>query len=157
MIAARIAPDLRTLVVGSPAYSGRAPLLMTPQDLQHHDCIAMRLPAHGGLLCWNFARSNRTVVFHPTGRLVFNRSDLIVWAALAGHGLAWLPEDLVRPHLDAGRLVTALDAWTMTYPGYHLYYAGRRSSPALAHVVAALREGFDAGRGDVASTIASTR
>jgi DNA-binding transcriptional LysR family regulator len=73
------------------------------------------------------------------GRLVFNQSDLIVAAALAGHGLAWVPDDIVAKQLIAGRLIIALDDWAITYPGYHLYYASRRASPALALVVEALR------------------
>ncbi len=60
-------------------------------------------------------------------------------AAAAGNGLAWLPEDMAREHLDAGWLVTTLDDWEITFPGYHLYYASRRSSSALSLVVDALR------------------
>ncbi|WP_414648901.1 LysR substrate-binding domain-containing protein [Collimonas sp.] len=53
--------------------------------------------------------------------------------------MAWLPDDMVREHLAAGRLVTTLDEWEITFPGYHLYYASRRSSSALSLVVDALR------------------
>ena len=140
MIAVRIAPDMRIAVVGSPAYFSRRPKLRTPQDLADHDCIGLRLPTHGGLLAWEFKRGRRTMNAHVKGRLVFNQNELIVQAALGAHGLAWLPEDLVREHIEAGRLLTTLDDWSITYPGYHLYYASRRSSPALALVVEALRQ-----------------
>lgn len=60
-------------------------------------------------------------------------------AAVAGNGLAWLPDDMVREQLAAGLLVTTLDDWEITFPGYHLYYASRRSSLALSLVVDALR------------------
>jgi DNA-binding transcriptional LysR family regulator len=140
MIAVRIAPDMRIVVVGSPAYFDLHPKPHSPQDLADHDCINLRLPTHGGLLTWEFKHGQRTVNAHVKGRLVFNQSDLIVEAALAGNGLAWVPEDLVRQHVVGGRLMTALDDWSMTYPGYHLYYASRRSSPALALVVDALRD-----------------
>jgi len=76
---------------------------------------------------------------HVTGRLVFNGSNLIVDAAVTGHGLAWVPEDIVAEYVAAGRLMKVLDDWAITYPGYHLYYASRRASPALALVVEALR------------------
>lgn len=72
-------------------------------------------------------------------RHVFNGSDLMVAAALTGHGLIWVPEDIVGEHVAAGRLLKLLDDWAMTYPGYHLYYASRRASPALPLVVEALR------------------
>ena len=139
MIAVRMAPDMRTVVAGSPPYFKRRPPPSRPQDLTEHDCIGMRLPTHGGLLNWEFKRRGKSVNVHVTGRLVFNNSELMVAAALAGHGLTWVPDDVVGQHVAAGRLVTVLDDWAMTYPGYHLFYASRRASPALALVVEALR------------------
>lgn len=139
MIALRIAPDMRMVVVGSPAYLARRPSPQTPQELSGHDCIGLRLPTYGGLLTWEFKHGERVTTAHVKGRLVFNRSDLMADAAVAGNGLAWLPDDMVREHLEAGRLETVLDDWEISFPGYHLYYASRRSSPALAHVIDALR------------------
>jgi DNA-binding transcriptional LysR family regulator len=139
MIAVRMAPDMRMAVVGSPEYFARHPRPRAPQDLTEHDCIRLRLPTHGGYLNWEFKRRGRSVNAQVTGRLVFNASDLIVAASLAGHGLAWIPDDLVAAHVAAGRLMSVLEEWAATYPGYHLYYASRRASPAVALVVEALR------------------
>jgi DNA-binding transcriptional LysR family regulator len=139
MIAVRMAPDMRMAVVGSPAYLARQRRPTTPQDLTGHDCIRQRLPTHGGLMNWEFKRRGRSVIAHVAGRLVFNGSNLIVEAAATGHGLIWVPEDIVAEHVAAGRLIKVLDDWAITYPGYHLYYASRRASPALALVVEALR------------------
>ncbi len=140
MIAARMAPDMRMAVVGSPDYFERRPGPRVPQDLTEHDCIGLRLPSHGGLMKWEFERRAKTISAHVSGRLAFNASDLIIAAALAGHGLAWVPVDTVEEHIVAGRLLSALDNWAATFPGYHLYYASRRASPALALVVDALRQ-----------------
>lgn len=140
MIAVRIAPDMRLVVVGAPSYFEGRGEPRTPHELSDHDCIGLRLPTHGGLLTWEFRHAERNMAVHVKGRLVFNRNDLIVEAALGGHGMAWLPEDQVREHIDAARLKTVLDDWTIAFPGYHLYYASRRSSPALSLVVDALRE-----------------
>jgi DNA-binding transcriptional LysR family regulator len=61
-------------------------------------------------------------------------------AALAGAGLAYLPEGLVRPHISKGRLKRVLEDWCPAYPGYHLYYPSRRQpSAAFSLVVDALR------------------
>ena len=139
MIALRIAPDMRMVVVGSPAYFERHPPPQTPQELSEHDCIGLRLPTYGGSLAWEFKHGERTSTVNVEGRLVFNRSDLMTDAAVAGNGLAWLPDDMVREQLAAGLLVTTLDDWEITFPGYHLYYASRRSSLALSLVVDALR------------------
>lgn len=140
MIAVRIAPDMRLVVVGSPAYFARHGRPKTPQDLTEHDCIGLRLPSHGGLLPWEFKRRGKSVNTHVTGRLVFSASDMVLAAALGGHGLAWVPDDAAREHLAAGRLVSVLDDWSQTFPGYHAYYATRRASPALGLVVEALRQ-----------------
>ena len=139
MIAVRIAPDMRMAVVGSPDYFSQRPRPSTPQDLIKHDCIGLRLASHGGLMRWEFTRRRKTVNAHVTGRLVFNSSELIVAAALSGHGLAWLPLDLVEEHVASGRLKSVLDEWAITYAGYHAYYATRRASPAVMLVVDALR------------------
>lgn len=140
MIAVRIAPDMRLVVVGSPGYFKRRARPLTPQDLTEHDCICMRLPSHGGLLPWEFKRRGKSLNAHVTGRLVFNASDMVVAAALGGHGLAWAPADAVEQHLISGRLVTVLDDWSQTFPGYHAYYANRNSSPVVGLVIEALRQ-----------------
>ena len=139
MIAVRIAPDMRMAVVGSSEYFSRHPRPITPQDLTQQDCIGLRLASHGGLLKWEFKRRRKSVNAHVTGRLIFNSSELIVAAALSGHGLAWVPFDAVQDHIAAGRLLSVLDEWATTFAGYHAYYASRRASPALMLVVEALR------------------
>jgi DNA-binding transcriptional LysR family regulator len=139
MIAVRMAPDMRMVVVASPTCFSSRSKPSTPQELTEHDCIGMRLPTHGGLMTWDFRRRGRSVSVHVSGRLVFSNGDLIVRAVLAGYGLAWVPEDMVADHIAAGRLVHIVPDWTVTYPGYHLYYATRRASPALTLVVEALR------------------
>jgi DNA-binding transcriptional LysR family regulator len=139
MIAVRIAPDLRMVVVGSPGYFATQAKPTEPAQLTQHDCIGMRLPTHGGLMAWDFQRRGRSVSVHVSGRLVFNAGDMTLSAALAGYGLAWVPEDTALEHIGAGRLVQVLAEWTISYPGYHLYYATRRASPALVLVVEALR------------------
>jgi len=139
MIAVRIAPDMRMAVVGSRDYFSRCARPSTPQDLVKHDCIGLRLASHGGLMRWEFTRRRKTINAHVTGRLVFNSSELIVAAALSGHGLAWVPLDLVQNHIAMARLTSVLDEWAITFAGYHAYYATRHASPAVMLVVDALR------------------
>jgi DNA-binding transcriptional LysR family regulator len=139
MIAVRIAADMRMAVVGSPAYLERRRAPQIPHDLLEHNCIAMRLATHGGLLAWEFMHDGRKVNVNVTGQLVFNDSLMIVRAALAGGGLAWLPLGMIEPHLAAVRLQSVLDDWGAVFPGYHLYYPSRRASQALALVVERLR------------------
>ena len=74
------------------------------------------------------------------GQLAFNSSRRTLRAAVAGFGLACVPEDMAQEHIAAGRLHRVLDDWMPTFPGYHIYYASRlQYSLALALVVDALR------------------
>lgn len=74
------------------------------------------------------------------GQLVFNDVYQVFDAALAGFGLAYVPEDLAKPYLAKGRLKQVLEEWCQPWSGYHLYYPHRRqSSPAFALLVDALR------------------
>lgn len=140
MIAVRIGPDLRMAVVGTPTYFAQRSAPKKPQDLTRHACINLRLPTRGGLYAWEFEKGRRKLNVHVEGQLVFNRPAQVLNAALAGMGLAYLLEDVVRPYLDKGRLKRVLEDWCPPYPGYHLYYPSRRqSSSAFALVVDALR------------------
>ncbi len=61
-------------------------------------------------------------------------------AALAGFGLAYVPEDLTQPYLAKGLLKRVLEEWCPPFSGYHLYYPSRRqTTPAFALLVEALR------------------
>lgn len=147
MIAVPIGPPLRLAVVGSPAYfeNHRAP--KTPQDLMTHNCVNQRMATSGGLYVWDFERRGRQVNVRVDGQLIFNTSQAQVDAALAGLGLALLPEDELMPHIEAGRLVRVLEDWCAPFAGYHLYYPSRRQpSPAFSLVLDALRLGKQAGR-----------
>jgi len=140
MIAVRIAPDMRMAVVGTPAYFVRHKRPETPQNLTAHECINLRLPTHGGLYAWEFEKGGRELRVRVEGQLVFGTTALILRAALAGFGLAYLPEDQVAAHLAAGRLARVLEDWCEPFSGYHLYYPSRRQpTPAFALLVEALR------------------
>lgn len=140
MIAVRIGPDIRFAVVGAASYLAGRPRPQTPQDLVTHRCINLRLPTYGGLYAWEFERDGREVRVRVEGQLVFNGIFEVLEAALAGFGLAYVPEDLARPHLAGGRLEQVLEGWSPPWSGYHLYYPSRRqSSAAFALLVDALR------------------
>src|SRR6266700_2077722 len=110
------------------------------QDMIEHTCINLRLPTHGGLYAWEFEKGARELRVRVEGQLVFNGTSQILDAALAGFGLAYVPEDLARPHLAKGRLKRLLAAWCPPFSCYHLYYPSRRQlSAAFALLVEPLR------------------
>jgi DNA-binding transcriptional LysR family regulator len=140
MIAVRIGPDLRMAVVGTPSYFSGRPIPKKPQDLTDHSCINLRLPTHGGLYAWEFEKAKRRLRVRVDGQIVLNNTPEILHAALAGMGIAYVPEDMARPHIETGDLKRVLADWCPPEPGYHLYYPSRRQvSPAFALVVKALR------------------
>lgn len=140
MIAVPIGADMSVAVVGAPSCFAKRPLPRTPQDLIGHNCINLRLPTHGGLYAWEFEKKGRELRVRVEGQLVLNGIALILNAALAGFGLAYLPATRVQPHLADGRLIRVLEDWCPPFPGYHLYYPSRRQpTPAFALLVDALR------------------
>src|SRR6266436_5074413 len=140
MIAVRIGPDVRFAVVGAKSYFAKRSPPKTPQDLISHNCTNLRLPTYGGLYAWEFERDGRELKVRVEGQLAFNGIFQVLDAALAGLGLAYVPEDLAQPYLARGRLKRVLEEWCPPWSGYHLYYPSRRqSSAAFALLVDALR------------------
>lgn len=140
MIAVRIGPDARMAVVGAPSYFARRKRPKSPQELTEHICINLRLPTYGGFYAWEFEKGGREVKARVDGQLAFNSLRLILDAARAGYGLAYLPEDMVEAPLARGEFIRVLADWLPPFPGYHLYYPSRRQpTPAFALVVEALR------------------
>ncbi|HBV41009.1 MAG TPA: LysR family transcriptional regulator [Erwinia sp.] len=140
MIAVRIGPDWRMVVVGSPDYFARYGKPAAPQDLQQHNCINMRLPTMGSIYAWEFAKAQREIRVKVEGRLTLNSLQTRIKAAEAGIGLAMVPEDTVEKAVKEGRLDKVLEEWCAPFPGYYLYYPSRRQhTSAFAKFVEAVR------------------
>ncbi|MCS4061102.1 LysR family transcriptional regulator [Pseudomonas putida] len=145
MIAARISPDLTMAIVGAPHYLAANGPCVTPQDLTHHNCINLRLPTRDSLMPWELSKGGRDLQVRVDGQWVFNSTYQMLEAALEGFGLAYVPFDLAKPHVETGQLAWVLEEWFPTYPGYHLFYPSRRqTSQAVALVVQALKAGSSA-------------
>ncbi len=140
MIAVRVGPDIRMAVVATPGYFDGKRIPKTPQDLQGHNCINLRLPTRGGIYPWEFEKGSREINVHVEGQLVFNTLWMRLRAVRAGLGIAFVSEDTVQSDLAAGRLVRVLADWCAPFPGYHLYYPSRRHpTPAFSLLLDALR------------------
>jgi len=140
MVAVRIGPDWRMVVVGAPDYFAVQGKPETPTDLQQHRCINMRLPTHGGVYPWEFSRDEQQIRIRVEGQLIFNNLNARVEAAIAGLGLAYVPEDCVSEAVATGTLVKVLDAWCEPFSGYHLYYPSRKQhTAAFARLLDAVR------------------
>lgn len=140
MVAMRIGPDLSMAVVGAPRYFEDRPPPRTPRDLARHACLTVRLPTHDAVMPWEFSRHGRSMTVRVEGPLVFNEMNMILRAAHAGFGLAYVVADKVASELAQGTLVRVLEDWCPPFSGYHLYYPSRRQlTPAFAVIKDALR------------------
>jgi DNA-binding transcriptional LysR family regulator len=140
VVAVPVTGQLRIAVVGAPRYFATHPAPSTPHDLRKHRCINFRLPSAGTIYKWEFEKGRRKVEVGVDGPLVFDDEGMVIDAALAGMGLAYLIEGQVEPLLEAGALSRVLEDWCPPFPGFFLYYPGRRQvSPALAAFIDAIR------------------
>ncbi|MCQ4628808.1 LysR family transcriptional regulator [Shinella sp. CPCC 100929] len=139
MVAVKIRPRLRFAVVGSPAYFETKPIPRSPADLTAHVCIRNMYPS-GAFYPWSFARDGEAIDVEPRGPLALHDHELMVEAALAGIGLAYIWEARAKPYVESGRLVECLQAWCPPEDWLYLYYPTRR------HMSAGLRAVIDAMR-----------
>jgi len=140
VVAVPVTGKLRMAVVGSPQYFASHPAPSTPHDLRQHRCINFRLPTAGTLYKWEFEQRQHKMEMGVDGPLVFDDEGMVIDAALAGMGLAYVIEEQVASLLRAGALARVLGDWCPPFPGFFLYYPGRRHlSPALATFIDAIR------------------
>lgn len=148
MVAVRLTPDIRMTVVAAPGYFDTHPVPTRIQDLARHNCITLRLTGSGAIYAWELRDGERDVEVRVNGQVTFNGAYQMLQAALSGYGLAFLPEEMTQPEVDAGRLRRVMDDCCPFFPGLHAYYPSRRhSSKALRVVIDALRHREQPARG----------
>lgn len=129
MIAVRFGGTVRFVAVASAGYLAAHPAPQTPDDLRDHACLRIRLPS-GKLYRWEFERHGQELSVDVPGPLTLDHLGLMAQAAVAGLGIAYLPDREARPYIEAGTLVAVLDEWCPPIPGLFLYYPGGRHVPA---------------------------
>src|SRR3984957_7866685 len=129
MLAVPITPPIRSIVVGSLVYFAGRKRPRTPAELGNHRCIRRRTGS-GTIYRWEFEKRGEMIEVDVTGPLTLDEGELMLEAALAGQGLAYLPDVATAAHIQSGRLVAILEDWSPAYPGLCLYYPSRRNLPA---------------------------
>ncbi|MGO4568997.1 LysR family transcriptional regulator [Rhizobium sp. 2YAF20] len=125
MIAVRLTPPFRFIIVGSPAYLARSSQPESLEDLRQHACLRLRR-SNGSLAPWSFNDNGRTIEIAVSGPLIASDFPTMLGAALEGIGLAQVPEPIAAAAVKAGKLVALLEPFAPTTPGMFLYYPGRR-------------------------------
>lgn len=139
MIAVRINPRLRLVVVGSPGYFANRPAPRQPQELKEHIGIQNMFP-NGNRFAWQFRKDGEAIDYWPTGPIALDDHQLIVQAAQAGAGLGYVWEQRARAAIEEGSLIQCLDEWCQPEEWLYLYYPSRRNmSAGLRAVIDAMR------------------
>lgn len=139
MIAVKIKPRMRLVVVGSPDYFKSRPVPRTPHDLKDHVCIQNMYP-NGTRYSWEFERRGKQIPFQPSGPLSLDDHELMLQVALSGSALAYVWEARAARDIADGRLIQCLDEWCPPEDWLYLYYPSRRNiSAGLRAVIKAMR------------------
>lgn len=136
----RVSPDVRLAIVATPEYFQQHEKPNHPEDLLNHHCIGWRQVSSGELHKWKFQKAEQSLSVSVSGPLILDDASLMLKAALAHVGIALALEVDVAEHLATGNLVSVLEDWCPTFPGFYLYYPNRRNHPvALTTVINMLR------------------
>ncbi|MET0969128.1 MAG: LysR family transcriptional regulator [Tardiphaga sp.] len=101
LIARHVGPIYGKLVA-SPDYIKAHGSPETPDDLVAHQALMQ------GTEAWQFTDGDRIITVHPQGRFKADNGTALCAAALAGLGIAWLPDGITQDHLASGALVPVM-------------------------------------------------
>lgn len=130
MVAMPVSAELRMVVAGSPDYLERRGVPSHPRELTDHDCINWKPEADAPPYRWEFTEDGRDFVVNVDARIVTTDPHLNIRLAIAGMGLTIELDTVVREHIEAGRLVSVLEEFSVPFPGFYLYFPRRRQRPA---------------------------
>lgn len=125
MVAVRLTPPFRLVIVGSPAYLDGRTRPERPEDLRQHACLRVRR-SNGALALWSLREKGRAIEIAVTGPLIAHDFPTVLGAAIEGVGLAQVPEPIAAAALQSAKIVQVLEQYAPTAPGVFLYYPSRR-------------------------------
>ena len=124
MVAVRLTPPFRFVVVASPEYLRRCKRPERIDDLRQHACLRMRR-SNRSIAPWFFIDGNKSVEAIVSGPLIANDFPTMLGAAVEGMGLAQVPEPIAAGPIKVGKLVQVLKPFAPMVPGVFLYYPSR--------------------------------
>jgi len=121
MVAVRLTPPIRLIVVGSPSYFGRRGRPRVPDDLANHACVRQRL-SNGALAHWRLRGTQGPFDLAVSGPLIVNDVPTMLAAALGGVALAQVPEPVAAQYVAGGQLGEVLAEHALSSQGVFLYF-----------------------------------
>ena len=141
MIAVRLTPPFKAIVVAAPGYLAAKGEPKTIGDLARHNCIGYRLLASGGIYAWELLDNGKDASVRVTGTMLVNDATYAKELALAGIGIAYIFEPLVRKEIRDGALRWVLPQAAIDEPGLFLYFPRRAAeAPKLRAFIQVARE-----------------
>jgi DNA-binding transcriptional LysR family regulator len=141
MVAVRLTPPFQAIMVASPDYLAARGEPADIAGLARHNCIGFRLLASGGVYAWDLTDGDEEVAVSVSGTVRVTDSSYAKDLALAGAGIAYVFEPLVRAELHDGRLRQVLPAASIEEAGLFLYYPRRAAiAPKLRAFIEAAKE-----------------
>src|SRR5215469_10722644 len=104
MVAVPLTRPFPFVVVGSPSYFRKRKAPARIADLREHACLRMRR-TNGSIAPWSFVEGNKTIEAAVSGPFIATDFPTLVSAAIAGVGLAQVPEPVANAPVKAGKLV----------------------------------------------------
>jgi DNA-binding transcriptional LysR family regulator len=136
MVAVPVSGDQRQVTVAAPAYLERHGAPQHPRDLSNHRCIGWRPAPRVAPYRWEFEEGGRAFDVDVAPEITTNDMGLMIRLALAGSGISFGMEETFRPYIERGELVTLLEDYLPSFPGFYLYFPSRRNiAPKLRALV----------------------
>jgi DNA-binding transcriptional LysR family regulator len=110
LIARHVGPIYGKLVA-SPDYIREHGAPETPDELFTHEALMQ------GTETWQFIDGDKTISVHPQGRFKADNGAALAAAAVAGLGIAWLPDCLTEDHLTSGALLPVMTRYPVPTAG----------------------------------------
>ncbi|MGB7099529.1 MAG: LysR family transcriptional regulator [Xanthobacteraceae bacterium] len=140
MIAVRLTRPFKAILVASKDYIVARGAPKTIGDLHDHNCIGFRLTGSGGVYDWELNDDGKLVEVRTSGTALVTDASHARDLALAGIGIAYIFEPLVRRHIREGRLKWILPQTAVEEDGLYLYYPRRASlAPKLRAFIEAAK------------------
>ena len=127
MIVVRLMRPFKVILVAAPGYLDLKGVPKSINDLQKHNCIGLRYIGSGGIFDWELVHGKKTIAVKTSGTTLVTDPTHAVDLALAGLGIAYTVEPLVRRHIRESRLKWLLPQTAVEHDGLFLYYPRRAS------------------------------
>lgn len=140
-LTARTLGSIKRVLIAAPSYCKEHGTPRTPAELTKHACLVFGAGSAPNV--WSLESEGKRADVRVTPRLTLNDPEILRGAALAGVGIAWLPEFVCAEDIRAKRLRHVLRDWgSAAAPVHAVYPSARLLSPAAAAFIELVRKRF---------------